>query len=184
MKKFRLVLFLFCTVFLTGCIALPQAEVSNQTENQVTNKPAEEILKPEITVPETQEISLYYYNENQDKDASGNAMCGEAAVLPIKRQIAKSDKLIEDTLNLLLKGEITPVEKDQGFKTEFPLPGLSLKKTELTDGKLSLEFEDLQNKSGGGSCRVGILWFQIKKTAMQFPEVKEVVFVPETLFQP
>ena len=111
-------------------------------------------------------------------------MCSETAVLPVKRQIAKSDKLIEDSINLLLKGEITPAEKDLGFKTEYPLPGFSLKQAILKDGKLTLEFEDLQNKSGGGSCRIGILWFQIKKTAMQFPEVKEVVFIPETLFQP
>ena len=92
--------------------------------------------------------------------------------------------LIINFLNLLLKGEITQVEKDQGFSSEYPLLGFSIKKATLLEGKLTLELEDLQNKTGGGSCRVGILWNQIKKTALQFPEVKEVVYIPEELFQP
>ncbi|MBN1495001.1 GerMN domain-containing protein [Candidatus Peregrinibacteria bacterium] len=173
MKK---ILTVFCAsmitvLVLTGCVPVPQAE-ENETETPILEQPV------------MREISLYYYNEIQDKDETGNAMCSENAVLPVNRKIAESDKIIEDTLNLLLKGELSQVEKDQGFSTEYPLPGFSLKTAVLTDGKLTLEFDDMQNKTGGGSCRVGILWNQIKKTAMQFPEVKEVVFIPEELFQP
>jgi len=181
MKKIPASLFglVFSSIILCGCVPVPQ-EPQKEIVKQ-TGTPEETTV---IEQPTTQEISLFYYNQIQDKDATGNAMCGENAVLPLKRQIEKSDKIIEDTLNLLLKGEITQVEKDQGFSTEYPLPGFSLKTVTLTDGKLTLEFEDLQNKSGGGSCRIGILWNQIKKTALQFPEVKEVVFTPEELFQP
>lgn len=42
----------------------------------------------------------------------------------------------------------------------------------------------LNNKTNGGSCRAGILWFQIEATAKQFSEVKQVRFLPEELFQP
>jgi hypothetical protein len=49
---------------------------------------------------------------------------------------------------------------------------------------LTLEFNDPENKTSGGSCRSGILWAQIKKTAEQFDDVEEVRFQPEELFQP
>jgi hypothetical protein len=54
----------------------------------------------------------------------------------------------------------------------------------LKNGVLTLEFEDAQNKAVGGACRVGVLWFQIEATAKQFPEVKEVRFLPKEIFQP
>jgi len=62
----------------------------------------------------------------------------------------------------------------------FSLKGVNL----LEDGTLILEFNDLLNKTLGGSCRVGILWFQIQETVKQFPEVEKVQFLPEELFQP
>src|SRR4030042_2099950 len=109
------VLFVF-----SGCVSVPK-----DTQNIVPEK--EEVQEPIVQEqPMTEEISLYYYNQIQDKDATGNALCSENAILPLKREIAKSEKIIEDTLNFLLKGEITQVEKDQGFSTEYPLPGFSL----------------------------------------------------------
>ncbi|MGC8651262.1 MAG: hypothetical protein ACP5RX_01445 [Minisyncoccia bacterium] len=52
------------------------------------------------------------------------------------------------------------------------------------NGTLILKFNDSLNKTSGGSCRVGILWFQIEATAKQFSEVKKVEFLPEELLQP
>ena len=73
----------------------------------------------------------------------------------------------------------------QGITTEFPLDGFKLKSVNLkNDGTLILEFDDPLNKTLGGACRVGILWFQIEATAKQFPQVKKVQFLPEELFQP
>ena len=60
----------------------------------------------------------------------------------------------------------------------------AIKGASLKDEVLTLEFNDPNGKTVGGSCRVGILWFQIEATAKQFPEVKEVRFLPEELFQP
>ncbi len=91
---------------------------------------------------------------------------------------------IQDTIKLLLSGELTEEERAQGISTEYPLEGLSLKGASSKDGVLTLEFDDPNNKTVGGSCRVGILWFQIEATAKQFPEVQEVRFLPEEIFQP
>ena len=102
----------------------------------------------------------------------------------MERTIPLSKTPIQDAIRLLLKGELTEEEKARGIETEYPLAGLSLEGAALKDGVLTLEFFDPQNKTSGGSCRAGILWFQIEETAKQFPEVREVRFLPEELFQP
>ncbi|MDP2705379.1 MAG: GerMN domain-containing protein [Patescibacteria group bacterium] len=129
-------------------------------------------------------VQLFYYNPKADKDETGNILCSQNGLQSVERKIENSTMPIEDTINLLLKGELTEAEKKQGLMTEYPLPGLELKSTELKNGLLTLTFSDTENKTGGGSCRVGILWFQIEATAKQFPEVSSVRFLPEELFQP
>ncbi|MBU0626566.1 hypothetical protein KKH82_03965 [Patescibacteria group bacterium] len=53
-----------------------------------------------------------------------------------------------------------------------------------TDGILNLSFTKAPGASIGGSAFVGILTNSIIKTALQFPQVKRVVLLPEELFQP
>ena len=132
-------------------------------------------------------VLLYYYNPENDKDETGNVMCSRKGLVPIEREIPVSQTPIQDTINLLLKGRENLIQTDiaQGITTEYPLEGFSLSEVNLKeDGTLILKFNDPLNKTGGGSCRVGILWFQIETTAKQFPEVKKVQFLPEELFQP
>lgn len=133
---------------------------------------------------ETRTVKLYYYNPGLDRDEGGNIMCSRNGLVAVERKIPLTNSPIKDTLNLLLKGELTQEEKARGITTEFPLEGLKLAGVNLKDGLLTLTFDDPLNKTSGGSCRVGILWFQIESTAKQFPEVKEVRFFPEELFQP
>jgi len=136
---------------------------------------------------QTREVLLYYYNPQKDRDSAGNIQCSRAGLVAIKRNIPLTQTPIEDTLNLLLKGKenLTKEEEASGLTTEFPLAGLKLESVNLKpDGTLILEFSDPLAKTIGGSCRVGILWFQIEATAKQFPEVKQVKFLPEELFQP
>jgi len=102
----------------------------------------------------------------------------------VQRQLATSNTPIQDTIKLLLRGQLTQQEKDQGFSTEYPLSGFQLNGANLVNGVLKLEFLDPQNKTIGGSCRVSILRKQIEATAKQFPEVTSVLFKPDTLFQP
>jgi len=141
----------------------------------------------QFEVASLRKVLLYYYNSEKDKDEKGNIKCSREGLVPIEREIPLSQTPIKDTIELLLKGKENLTEKDilQGITTEFPLDGFKLKSANLKeDGTLILEFEDAQNKTTGGACRVGILWFQIEQTAKQFSQVKKVQFLPETLFQP
>ncbi len=105
--------------------------------------------------------------------------------MSVDREIPDNENKIADTINLLLEGKLSTAEKSAGFQTEFPQPDFRLLSTNLDEnGTLTLEFDDPENFTSGGSCRVTILANQIIKTARQFPEVKVVKFKPETLFQP
>lgn len=145
--------------------------------------PAEPEVEP---VAESQTVRLYYYNEPADRQLSENnePQCSEEAILPITRSITTSETPIEDTINLLLAGEITETESNNGFSTEFPNPQFSLVNSSLNDGVLTLEFTEVPGFTSGGSCRVTLLAGQITKTASQFPEVREVKILPEEIFQP
>ncbi len=133
---------------------------------------------PQITV------KLYYYNPDKDKDTNGNILASRRGLVAVDRQIPVTKTPIQDTIKLLLQGNLTSAERAQGITTEYPLPGVELKSANLKSGVLTLEFADPQNKTGGGSARVGVLWFQIEATAKQFPGVSQVKFKPEELFQP
>lgn len=134
--------------------------------------------------PQTRTVKLYYYDPEKDKDGTGNTKCSRDGLEAVEREIAISQTPIQDTIRLLLEGKLTEEEKDKGITTEYPLEGFKLLEVNLKDEILTLKFEDLFNKTTGGACRVGILWFQTEATAKQFPEVKQVRFLPEELFQP
>jgi len=133
--------------------------------------------------PSERTINLYYYNPANDQ-GPGGAQCSRNGLVAVNRQIPLTDTPIQDAIRLLLRGQLFAEERAQGITTEYPLEGLSLKGVLLKDGVLTLEFDDSKNKTVGGSCRVGILWFQIEATAKQFPGVRQVRFLPEEIFQP
>ena len=133
---------------------------------------------------QTRIIKLYYYNESNDKDASGNLLCSAKGLEAVEREIPLTVTPIQDAVKLLLQGQLTFQEKNRGLDTEFPLAGFSLTGASLNNSSLTLSFADPENKTTGGSCRTGILWAQIEATAKQFSEVSQVKFLPEELFQP
>lgn len=132
---------------------------------------------------QTQSVKLYFYNPDLDQGVGG-VQCTRKGLVEVTRSIPKTDIPLQDSLALLLKGELTSDEKALGVTTEFPLSGLSLKSASIKEGVATLDFNDPQNKTVGGSCRVAVLWAQIEATAKQFSSVKEVRFTPEDLFQP
>jgi hypothetical protein len=150
--------------------------------------------KDEIRIPvrlvsseseeQLREIKLYYYNPDLDKDNSGNILCSEKGLVAVDREIPVTNTPIQDTIRLLISGDITQNEQEQGISTEYPLEGFELTSASVNEKVLTLTFDDPNNKTGGGSCRAGILWSQINKTALQFDEVTTVRFMPEELFQP
>ena len=129
-------------------------------------------------------ISLYYYDASKDMDASGNVMCSRKGLVPVTRTIPLTITPVQDAVKLLLKGSLTNEEKQKGIATEFPLSGVLLIRASQKNGALTLSLADPNNKTSGGSCRAGILWFQIEATAKQFPGITSVTFKPEYLFQP
>lgn len=129
-------------------------------------------------------VLLYYYNSALDKDEAGNILCSQLGLVPVSRQIPISDNPIEETIKLLLKGELTPSEEELGLSSEYPLEGFSLIETFLEKNILTITFNDPYNKTNGGSCRSKLLWLQIEATAKQFSGVEEVRFSPDYLFQP
>ena len=151
---------------------------SNSQVNAPVNEPVNE---PVVETKKT--VKLFYYDPSKDSDETGNVMCTRAGLAPVEREVA-ADAGPLDVVRLLIAGDLRPEEKAQGITTEYPLPGFKLVSGALADGTLTLTFEDPANKTGGGSCRVGILWIQIEETAKQFPGVREVRFQPEELFQP
>lgn len=160
------------TILLIVLIAL--AAVGLYAWSQVGDKESQE----------TRTVKLYYYNQERDQDETGNLQCSRSGLVAVEREIPITETPIQDTINLLLAGDLTSQEREEGIESEYPLEGFSLKGASLRDGVLTLEFEDVNNKTVGGSCRVGILWFQIEATAKQFEGVSQVRFTPEELFQP
>jgi spore germination protein GerM len=134
--------------------------------------------------PKRISVELYYYNVEADRAISPALPCSPDAVLPVDRRIRKTPGLIADTLALLLEGHLTAREKAQGFRTEFPQPRFRLRSLTLQDGTLTLVFEDPDHFSSGGACRAVLLRTQIEKTALQFPDVRNVVCLPDEVFQP
>ena len=175
-------LFLFILLFILGItlIAIFGILVLFSKSGIKYNQPIEKESKVK------QKVLLFYYNPEKDKDEKGNIKCSKDGLVAIEREIPVSKTPIQDTIKLLLNGKenLTEEEKAQGITTEYPLEGFSLKSTSFKNGILTLEFDDPNNKTIGGACRVGILWFQIEATAKQFHKVKEVKFYPQSLFQP
>lgn len=162
----------------TGTLVLEKDNPSGLPQN------ADEIRIPVRFETRTRDIKLYYYNESRDRDTSGTILCSRAGLVAVDRNIPLTNTPIQDSIRELFKGNLTTAERSQGLTTEYPLPGLELRGANLASGILTLEFADPQNRTGGGACRAGVLWYQIEATAKQFVGVNEVRFIPTTLFQP
>jgi len=171
MKKIALIIVLLCILVL-GFIFFTTR----------SSKPS----SPAVALPHssTQTITLYYYSSTLDQDESGNILCSEKGLVGVKRKISDSKKIIDDTIRLLIKGQLTSDEKNQGITTEFPLPNFEFIQSDLQDNILTITFKDPLFKTSGGACRVQILQQQIVATAKQFNEVSQVIFEPNDLFQP
>jgi len=137
----------------------------------------------QTTVPN--KVALYYFNQTEDQKLAPEQQVNTNSILPVYRIFPASKNLLIDAINELIKWNLTAMEKSQWFTTEFPNAGFTLLSADLAaDATLSLQFTEVPGFTDGGSARMLILWNVIEKTALQFPGVKKVVFIPETLFQP
>lgn len=154
----------------------------------ITDGVYDEMTEQMLSLPDgedegdTRTVQLFFYDEEADTDETGNIMCSADAVVAVTRDI--SDYTIEKHIQAVLDGP-NQAEEDQGLSSEYPLEGFSLEGASLSeDGTLTLTFNDENNSASGGSCRVGILDAQIRKTAMSISGVEDVVMMPEDIFQP
>ena len=139
-----------------------------------------------LRTTEKTSVNLYYFNQAIDQKLAPEQQINVASILPIKREIPASKNIIEDTINLLIKGSLTKEEKEEWFITEFGSNASFRLKSAILgkDWTLTLEFTDVPWFTSGGSARMLILANSIIKTVEQFDEVKKVVISPDTLFQP
>ena len=177
---FRGMLIFMAPVTPTGTLILEKSNPSGLPEHY------DEVRVPVRfagTTTQTRNINLYFYNENNDKDAGGNIRCSAQGLIAVARTIPLTNTPIQDSVRELLKGP-TSSERAQAPGTEFPLSGVTLTGANLSNGVLTLSFNDPQNATIGGSCRVGILSAMIEATAKQFGGVTTVRYQPEEVFQP
>lgn len=143
-----------------------------------------ERLKHERIVVKEGKVKVLHYLPNKIMAEKVDYEVDPRALLPAEREIPFSDNLIYDTINSLIQDEISEKETQAGFWTGFPGDSFRLLSADLQGNTLTLHFDDPKYFTSGGSNRVGYLWLQIRMTAFQFPEVKQVKYKPETLFQP
>lgn len=143
-----------------------------------------ERLKHERIVVKEGKVKVFHYLPNKIMAEKVDYEVDPRALLPVEREIPFSDNLIYDTIKSLIQDEISEKETQAGFSTGFPGDSFRLLSADLQGNILTLHFDDPKYFTSGGSNRVGYLWLQIRMTAFQFPEVKQVKYKPETLFQP
>ncbi|MFA5035106.1 MAG: GerMN domain-containing protein [Candidatus Margulisiibacteriota bacterium] len=165
---------LFIAVVLLGFWFLGEA-TKKTAEPPVLERPSQ--VKGQI-------VKLYYYNEQAAKRLGNDGEGSPDAIRPVERVIPETKAPLQATIQLLIKGELTTEEKAAGFSTEFPHPAFKLVRADLNRGVLTLVFTDVPGFTTGGALRVELLATQIEKTAKQFPGVKSVRFLPDSLFQP
>lgn len=163
----------------TGTVVFEKNNPSGLSEN------AGKIIIPVkfATQAGTTAVKLYYPNARKAIEITD--VCSPLTLLPVRRNIPNTESPIRDTMMLLIQGILTNDEKAQGFTTDFPDKDFKLVSSSLADnGTLTLQFTSVPGFTSGGSCKMGLLSEEIRKTALQFNAVKKVIFKPEDLFQP
>ncbi len=133
----------------------------------------------------TAEVSLFYFNNKEDAKLPIEQQVNLNSIMPVKRMISNSKNIIQDTINLLLAWNLSQIEKDNGFVSDFPNKAFRLISMDLSpEWVLTLNFTEVPGFTSGWSARMMILADIITRTAKQFPGVNEVKILPEALFQP
>ncbi|KKS39760.1 MAG: hypothetical protein UV02_C0056G0001, partial [Candidatus Kuenenbacteria bacterium GW2011_GWA2_42_15] len=162
----------------------PVDKVIEITLNRSTKELFEQILSTFkfLDTENTRTVKLYYFNRTKDLEVAEYLPCLSESVLSVEREIPLTITPIKDTIELLLKGQLTGEETTQGF--DPVADNFKLVSTNLKDGHLILQFELAPGGSAGGSCATNLAVTEIINTAKQFPEVSTVELKPMELFQP
>ena len=159
-------------------------DITQKLSSAASSTPLQSSASPFAATTQTK-IALYYFNQKEDSKLPPEQQINVDSLLPVYRMFPPTADALKDTIAYLIQGALTLEEKTAGFTTEFPNANFRLLSTNINaDGVLTLEFTDVPGFTDGGSARMLIMANSIIKTAKQFPGVKKVVFMPETLFQP
>lgn len=177
----------------TGVSGLEVQLASIQTQlNDITQRlstaeselPMSSVTSPFATQTDSK-VALYYFNQKEDSKLPPEKQINTESLLPVYRIFPATENILKAAIEYLIQWTLTAEEKKLGFVTEFPHKEFHLLSTDIDAGWiLTLEFTEVPGFTDGGSARMLIMANSIIKTAKQFPGVKKVVFVPETLFQP
>ena len=127
---------------------------------------------------ETREVSLYYYNLEEDKKVYDWISFNPEFVLPIKRVIPISKTPIRDTFDLLFGADLTEAEKEDGFKQgTFAAYNFEIQSLILNDGVLKIDFVNNPYLGSLSSTESTVFVSSLKKTAAQFPEILKIDFI-------
>ncbi len=150
------------------------------TDDKFDEIKGEEIKEEPLNV---QKVSLFFYDKEKDKSLppEGQISCSQEAIVPVER-IVRGENPALDALDLLFREEER--KEESHLTNELARTGLYLESLSLEDGVLTIEIPEVPGVTSGGSCQMNIYRSQIEKTALQFPEIQEIRFEPESLFQP
>lgn len=145
-----------CPVCVTESINTGLTDQLDMIQSQldvITQTLQTEPSKQDVSVFQTSsssKVALYYFNQTEDQKLSPEQQVNINSILPVYRIFPASKDLLIDTINELLKGNLTAVEKQQGFITEFPNKDFKLLSANLSsDGTLTLEFSEVPGFTDG-----------------------------------
>lgn len=118
-------------------------------------------------IGQTITVKAFFNNSKQDPEFSCNK------VFPVSRVVPKTSAVARAALEELLKGS-SREEMLLGFTTNIN-PGVKIQELTIKDSVARVDFNEVLDNPGGGSCRVAAIRAQITETIKQFPAVKDVV---------
>lgn len=156
--------------------------MSEQTNDDQSSQDQETETSQEQDTNETT-INLYYFNERVDNNLPENTRLNTSSVQPIQRTIASTDfeEQLEEAIRLLIQGELTENEIEDGFVAGFD--GISLESVEFNEYGIAIINLVQEDTSINGSARVILLRDAIAKTAEQFDEVRSTLIMPEDVLK-
>lgn len=113
-------------------------------------------------------LKAFFANTVLDPEISCNK------VFSVSREVPKTTAVARAALDELLKGP-TEAEKSAGYMTSIN-PGVKIQSLTISaTGTAYVDFDQKLQEGVGGSCRVGMIRWEIVETLKQFPTVKNVV---------
>jgi hypothetical protein len=100
----------------------------------LSNRPQAEPVPPSAvpeptattSAVETMSVTIYAYDARRDMDAAGNVLCSAKGLVPVTRNVPRSEGRLAAALGELFAGTLTEDERARGLTTEFPLEGVRL----------------------------------------------------------